>query len=246
MCATRVGEPQGAATARAPREATATIGAPLLRSLIEPLAEDRRWRILDLGAARPETLDLLSGFRCRVDIADLTEEVERHSGSSAPHALVDDIVLPLVRDPEPADIVLCWDLLNYLDRNALSRLMAQIAARCRAGALVHALIVYSERVMHDQPGQYALVDAGTLLDRARSPGTRPAPRYSTEALSLAMPDYTVERVRLLVNGMQEYLFRTRPLRDALVDASPAAAYGSKPIRRGRAGGLARAGVWKIR
>jgi len=242
MRATRVGEPQGAATARAPREATATISAPLLRSLVDRLADDRRWVILDLGAARPETLDLLSGYRCRIDIADLTEEIERYGTAAGSETLLSDIVLPPVRNPEPADMVLCWDLLNYLDRSALSRLMTQIAARCRAGALVHALIVYSERDMHDQPGRYAPVDAGTLLDVARSDGRRHAPRYSTETLTLAMPDYTVERVRLLANGMQEYLFKTRPLRDALGDTPQTTIYGPKPVRRSRGGRSARSSV----
>jgi hypothetical protein len=37
--------------------------------------------------------------------------------------------------------------------------------------------------------------------------TRNAPRYTPEDLSQCMPRYSVERARLLRNGMQEYLFR---------------------------------------
>ena len=102
--------------------------------------------------------------------------------------------------------------------------MATVAERCRSGALVHALVVYSERVMHDRPGQLVPVDAGTFIDVAAAKPVRPAPRYSTEALAEAMPDYTVERVRLLGNGMQEYLFRIRGVRGA-VDNSAAVAVG---------------------
>ncbi len=101
----------------------------------------------------------------------------------------------------------CWDFLNYLERGALTALMASIAVRCRPGAFVHALIVYSERLMQQRPGQFAPVDERHLLNLSASKPVRSAPRYSPEDLRSCMPDYTVERVRLLSNGMQEYLFR---------------------------------------
>lgn len=217
-------EPQGAATARAPFERSASVSAPLFRSLIERLAEDRRWAILDLGAAHPLTLALLNGYRVRLDIADLTHDVERAGacGGSMEFAGSD---LPPICNAEPADIVFCWDLLNYLDSTSLTSLMAGVAARCRAGACVHALIVYSERLMHGKPGQVVPIDAGTLMTLDSAAPDRMAPRYSPEDLARAMPDYTVDRVRLLGNGMQEYLFRTRTLRDAL---SPAPVIGTAP------------------
>lgn len=230
MRANRSGEPQGAATARAPHEKSASISTPLFRSCIEQLAEDRRWVILDLGAAHPATLALLNGFRCRLDIADLTEDVERLSSPIGGEASSTVITLPDTGNPEPADLVLCWDFLNYFDRDAMYALMAQIAVRCRAGALVHALIVYSERVMHARPGQYLPVDAATLFDSSRAVPQRLAPRYSTEALEQAMPGYAIDRVRLLGNGMQEYLFKTRPLRDALAPPPKSGSTGPKPVR----------------
>jgi len=49
---------------------------------------------------------------------------------------------------------------------------------------------------------------------------RIAPRYSPEDLGQWMPAFSVERARLLANGMQEYLFRLRQ-----VGESPEAAHG---------------------
>ncbi len=231
MRVNQLGELRGAASAPARHEKSDSISAPLFRSLIDQLAEDRRWVILDLGTAQPETIALLNGVRCRLDIADLTQDIERAAASIAGEAASTAVTLPDMRSPEPADIVLCWDFLNYLDCGALSALMAQIAARCRPGALVHALIVYSGRVMHGRPGEYVPADAGTLLDSARASPELLAPRYSTEALLQAMPDYTVDRVRLLSNGMQEYLFERRSLRKALGPPPNLGMVGSKPVRR---------------
>jgi hypothetical protein len=201
-------EPQGAATARAPYENPATVSAPLFRSLIDRLAEDRRWVILDLGAVRTQTLALLSGHRCRLDVADLTHSIDALVGQNDGDRLaaVTDALLA-VREPEPVDIALCWDFLNYLDRDALAALMARIRSRCRAGAFVHALIVYSERLMQQRPGQFVAIDADRMLNLAKGKPERIAPRYSPEDLSGLMPGFKTERVRLLGNGMQEYLFK---------------------------------------
>ena len=211
MRAPRFDEPRGAATARARFEQPKTVTAGLFRSLIEGLSADRRWVILDLGRVHQQTLTLLEGKRCLLDVVDLATELEFLDDSRATRRRIAE-ELPLARTTEPADVVFCWDVLNYLDTESLRTLMARVAARCRAGALVHALVVYSERVMHDRPGQLLPVNAGTFIDVAAEKPTRPAPRYSTEALAEAMPDFTVERVRLLGNGMQEYLFKTLGVR----------------------------------
>ena len=97
--------------------------------------------------------------------------------------------------------------MNYLNRSALTALMAITAARCRPGAFVHALIVYSEPLMQQQPGQFAPVDDGHLQNLSAGKPARIAPRYSPDDLHTCMPNFTIERVRLLSNGMQEYLFR---------------------------------------
>ena len=199
---------QGAATARAEFDAPAAINAPLFRSLIQMLEEDRRWVVLDLGAARPQTIGLLNRYRCRLDVADIASGIKSLSVASDSIVLGDRInALVPTCHTERTDITLCWDFLNYFERDALTVLMANIAARSRPGAFVHALIVYSDKVMQDQPGQFVPVDEGHLLNASTAKPSRIAPRYSTEDLRLCLPDFSIERVRLLGNGMQEYLFR---------------------------------------
>jgi len=201
-------EPMRAATARASYENPALVRAPLFQSLAEKLAEDRRWVVLDIGAVRPETVAVLSDFRCRLDIADLGQAIDALAASTEDSRLDDFVAaLPVAKNPEPIDVVLTWDYLNYLERDGLAALMAAIAQRCRRGALVHALIVYSERLMQQQPGEFVPADAGHILERSTVKADRIAPRYSPDDLTRCMPGYQTERVRLLANGMQEYLFK---------------------------------------
>jgi hypothetical protein len=190
--------------------ASGALNAPLFQSVIERLrGAGGRCVVLDLGAARPETIRLLGEFRCRLDIVDLADGLEQlNMPEQTPRGLREraESLLP-PRRREAADVVLCWDLLNYLNRPALSMLMECIAARARRGTLAHALVVYSARKMPLRPSTFYPVDEQHLTSLPPAQAERDAPRYTPEDFTLCMPRYTVERARLLRNGMQEFLFR---------------------------------------
>ena len=66
-------EPLGAATARAELDLPATLHVPLFQALVERIDPARRLVVLDLGAAREQTIALFGQFRSRLDIVDLGE-----------------------------------------------------------------------------------------------------------------------------------------------------------------------------
>jgi hypothetical protein len=184
--------------------------APLFRELVERIPEHSRRVVLDLGPARPETVALFSRFRCRMEIADLASALDNLNAASAAGedlATAAQAALPAERS-EPVDVVLGWDLLNYLDRPALSALMEAIALRCRPGALLHFLLAYAQPRMAALPGRFAPLVDGRLLHEPLTTEQRPAPRYSPEDLARCLPDFQVVRAMLLQNGMQEFLYRT--------------------------------------
>ncbi len=185
---------------------TAALNAPLFRSVIERLHGGGRWVILDLGAAQSGTVSLFSQFRCRLEIADIGHDIDLLNAAEDPATMAEALLPP--RREEPVDIVLCWDLLNYLSRPALKALMDGVAQRSRPQTLLHGLIVYSAQRMPVRPGHYLPTEDARLLNVGASLEQRDAPRYSPEDLALAMPLFTVERAMLLRNGMQEFLFRS--------------------------------------
>jgi len=196
--------PLGKAQAEGPE----ALNAPLFHSLIKRLEGGGRWIVLDLGAARSDTIRTFGRFRCRLDIVDLGEAVGAMRDVTDPRLLrqLVDALLPR-RGVESTDVVLCWDLINYLSAPALTAVMEGIAVRCKSGALAHGLVYYSTRTMPQQPGCFVPLDDQRLINKGASGPERPAPRYSPEELARCMPRYTVERGRLLRNGMQEFLFR---------------------------------------
>ena len=185
------------------------VNAPLFRRLLELQSADRRAVILDLGPARTETVALFSQFRCRLEFADLGDCCGQLNAETDPLQLQQlvESLLPR-RRREAADVVLCWDLLNYLQRPTLKTLMARVAARSRPGTLVHTLIAYSTPRMPARPDRYAALPDGRLIIRPTTGTDCAAPRYTPEDLRHCLPDYTIDSAMLLKNGMQEFLLRS--------------------------------------
>ena len=196
---------------RAPLHAPEAFHAPLFHDVIARLHSTERHVVLDLGAASTATLALLGRSRCRVEIVDLAHFVGVNTlnaaGTGAAIARKTDASLPHPPEGDAFDLILCWDLPNYLTLNALSALMDAIGRRARPGALAHALIFYAQREMQERPGRLVPAADGALIDLNAPRGTTAAPRYSPEELGNAIGHFEIDRARLLSNGMQEFLFR---------------------------------------
>ena len=201
-------EPLGAATARAEIQQAPVVRAPLFAALMQRMAAGQRWIVLDLGPARNETIALLGQFRCRLEVADLAHDIEAILDPELDPARLGDRVESLLPPcTEPADLVLCWDLLNYLPKRALGAVLGRVAARAKPGATGHALIAYSERTVQPLPGRYFPVTAEQLANPPKQTATRPAVRHAPTDLAGAVEGLTIERAVLMGNGMQEYLLR---------------------------------------
>ena len=167
--------------------------------------------VLDLGAASTSLLDFLGRARCRVEVADIAYfgGIERLNAASieGDSASAADSLFPSRLTDDALDLVFCWDLLNYLSLESLAALIKAIKRRARPGAQIHALIYYADQDMRQQPGRIVPTEDADLIDRA-APSTRvPAPRYSPEELRKQTGYFEIDRVRLLSNGLQEFLFQ---------------------------------------
>ncbi len=184
--------------------------APLFEQLVRGLDEDRRHVVLDCGAVLAGTIALLSRFRCRLDILDLAAALPALQAAAEPEERRACLAGRLSRaEREPAHLVLCWNLLNYLQPGDISALVELLAPRLAAGARLHALIEYSSPVMPATPGHWVPDETGRLFADQADVEQIPAPRYSPKALERLMPQLRPERSMLLGNGLQEHLFRLR-------------------------------------
>lgn len=176
---------------------------------------EQRRVVLDLGGPNQTLLDRLSAAGpCRLEIADFVangglpvleaiesdEEADRAYGATVIRRLLPGSA------GEPLDLILCWDLPNYMSLKNLKRLCEVLAERATSGCRLHMLIAYSKREMPSAPARYALQDKGQLAQACRSDDITPAPRYSPEDLGMAVAPFRYERGVLLANGMQEFVY----------------------------------------
>lgn len=192
-------------------DSPAAFHAPLFHEVVSRRDADDRQVVLDLGAASTATLALLGQCRCRVEIVDLAHFGGIRQLNAADHGAaltsIADALLPHPPPGEAFDLVLCWDLPNYLTLDALAGLMGAIRQRARPGALAHALVFYAQQDMQEHPGRFVPAADDELIDRSAPGATIAAPRYSPEALAMSMGHFAIDRARLLSNGMQEFLFQ---------------------------------------
>jgi len=180
-----------------------------LAVLFRQLRGDRKYHILDFGAASGTNIDFLSRYPCRITVEDLHHTLSSFDffagrESSHDYQSVFQYLLPY---PESTrfDIILAWDVFNYLDREVLGHLMQYLTRFCHVGSVLHATIS-TARHIPDKPGQFRILDEANLLYVNDSSVLRPAPRYTEIDMKHLIAGFRVYASYLLRNGVKEYLF----------------------------------------
>ena len=170
-------------------------------------------RVLDLGPALGRNVQFLSSFISKLFIADLYSTIRSQAGRSAlDRAKLDRILardLPPT-DQRPIDLILIWDLLNYLDREQVTTLGRHLARLCQRDSLLLALLS-TQQTIPELPGRYLMLDPETVRYENLSKRERRSPGYKEPDLEKMMPAFEVETSFLLRSGIQEYVLTTRSL-----------------------------------
>ena len=183
--------------------------SPALNALLSRLSDEGAYNILDLGAASGANIEFFSRFRCRFQIADLPDALaspEVRALLEADPAAGFRRVLPVGRDP--FDVVLAWDLFNYVDRDQLRCLAADLAWLSRPGALMLAFISTAKEIPA-QAGDFQIADEATLLWRPRTTEMRPSPKLPPADVERLIAGFAVVHSVLMRHGIREYLFERR-------------------------------------
>jgi len=206
----------GARAAGRRRESTAALEpvpplyrSPTLRTLVSRLSGDVRHRILDLHPAVGANVEFFSRFSCRLQIVDLL-------GS-----LVTEDVRPLLADagatfrrilpgpPDPYDVVLAWDVFNYLSRDQFRALAERLFWLCRPDALMLAFIATTKEISV-LPLMFKIADEQTVHWQPRTSAVRAGPRYPPAEVERMTRGFAIAHSVLMRHGVQEYLFARRP------------------------------------
>jgi len=193
------------AGASAPDERFASLA---LGALVEYAAPRRDCCVLDLGPGIGANVEFLSAFSSRMCIEDLYQTLfaigHPFSGEARTYCPVYEMLLPY-QGQTPFDLILLWNMLDYLDKDDIRRLSAYLGRLSKRGTLMYAL-VSTRRTIPATPPTYKILDGGNLCGRSTSTAQAECPRHSQVRLVEWMRGWRVKRSYLLRNGMQEYVF----------------------------------------
>lgn len=165
--------------------------------------------VLDLGPACGPNVTFFAGLGCKLYIADLNNSLFTARTLAGRAEALENALGREIPSHESFDLVLLWDLLDYLDDAEIRILGARLRPVCRATSLLYGMVSYRKEIP-DRPARYEIRDLKTIGSTPDSPLTRPAPLHKEPELARLLPDFEVDSTYLLRHGMQEYLFRARP------------------------------------
>lgn len=180
------------------RPETAEQASMALPEIIGCLDPSKECRVLDLGQAYGSNVEFYSTFSKKIYIEDLQHSSLPELG---PDKLKDEL-LPY-GDHVRFDVILCWDLINYMDRQEVKLLGEHLARFCHPGSVLFLMVSILPR-MSARPGGYKVLEPHRL---AYCPGneTRECPRYTKSDLRTLLPRFERQRSFLMRNGMEEQI-----------------------------------------
>ncbi|MBA1147627.1 hypothetical protein H0Z60_11245 [Ectothiorhodospiraceae bacterium WFHF3C12] len=188
----------------APPEAVGT-RCPLLLGHLETRNPQRRIVVADTARASPRSLAAYAHLRGRFAFLGIPDELTAQGED-----VVDALAAGLARyGARVQDLMLLWDLPNYLDADGLARMAVALRRGLRTGGRLHMLVASSQRWVSDRPGHYEILPgwAGVVVEQGEP--VRQAPRYTPWQVEQAFQGFETERSVLLRSGMQEYLLRLK-------------------------------------
>jgi len=179
-----------------------------LQALCQKIRDHATCDILDLGPARSGNIEFWSRFNPSIFIADLRSSLPLPALAQDPdseYAGPDWDFLLGLPEGRSYDVILAWDLLNYIELPALSTFIGYLRRFCRPGTVFFALI-FDQKQMPSEITVYGITDESHLRYETPSSELRGCPRHQPRALALAMTQFRTSDSFRLKNGIVEYLF----------------------------------------
>jgi hypothetical protein len=205
--------PMRAVKPLAEQETRYSMNSPLLFGVLQALDSESRVDILGLTPANADLLDYFSQYHCKLHLPGCRDELlllrVTDGEENPPWSEVFKKFIPLPNsDNDTLDLVLLWDLPNYLDKPVLSALIAYLAPHVSKRTVLHTYI-HTRQSMPAQPGDYSLTREKNVMVEMPAAWNASSPMYYQELLHKIFTPFRVDRGMLLANGLQEYILRMK-------------------------------------
>ena len=189
------------------------MNSPLLFELLQDVQEAGYFQLLDIMPATAGLVEAFADQHCKLflpgclpaltDLQNSEELTEQQLRRRLRNAIGlqkgDNAIL---------DVLLLWDLPNYLNPVLLSGLIDTLLSHTQHGTRLHCYI-HTRASMPAESGVYTFTPGAKIWVEQQTEQSRTSPAYYQEALHKHLAPFVVERSILLSNGLQEYVLRRK-------------------------------------
>lgn len=179
--------------------------SPGITTIYNELKSSNRNRVLDLSSASQASFAFFSQLSCHIHFESLDDFlVESGALLTSGASLKEGLSRHLSTFNEASfDIILAWDIFNYLDAETLLWLMSQLNRHSHSNTLLH-MIKYVGRQLPAAPRHHQILDQHQLkLTCSSLLCSRPFASLDTTKMLKNMPGYTMEQSFMNHEGMTE-------------------------------------------
>jgi hypothetical protein len=178
-----------------------------LSVLLQQLEPGRKYSILDLGQACSENINFWAQYPVRLWLPDFYRSLNSSIAAAAEDISHESLFEQALSDALESrfDIILVWDIFNYLELERLESFIGVLRKICHHGTYLFVLISTLHQIP-TEPTHFRILDRERLAYENPSPVARQCPRYQPRDVKLMMSGFEVLASFLLRHGMQEYLF----------------------------------------
>jgi hypothetical protein len=195
-----------------PPAAAAAVDEPLfatkaLRKFLSTLTSREAPALLDLGPVVGSNVSFFGEqLGCKIFVEDIYAELERHLRKNNADDLPAFLSKRFPQADSSVDGILCWDLIDYLDRRAAQALAEQLARILRPeGALLGFFGTAQPRDSHYT--KYIIADELNLRHRPYPAARGRQPILANRDIIRLFPSLRVSDSFLMKNNVSEILFR---------------------------------------
>jgi hypothetical protein len=205
--ARREGESGAAADSSVTNVAEASYPTKALHKFLASLQGAENPLLVDLGPVVGSNVTFFGEhLGCRIRVEDIAADIDRHVKTGKLEELPAFFARRFTQAPGTVDGILCWDVLDYLDRPAAQALATSLSALLRPEGVL--LGFFSTAEQHESVyTKYVLVDEATLRYRTY-PALRPRQRSLLNGDIIKLfKDLRVTDSFLMKSKVREMLFR---------------------------------------
>lgn len=181
------------------------LSSPGLEEALRATSNGAGYKVLDLGSAVSSNIEHLSSFASHVQIVDAVDRGQAAGNIggagfcrlSALHSLIDE-------HRHTFNLVLLWDVLNYLSSKQAEQVIAAVAELCFPNARLYA-IVFATDTMPELPNRYRIIDGAHLAYESTTTEVRGSPNLPPAAVAKLLEGFRIEHSFVLRHGVHEYV-----------------------------------------